>query len=275
MHRTNLTANSIWTALILSLFLTLLLGVGTCQTSPQGPASGFSSLPPNPHRAIFSALVPDSSGWTQNPSTAIPSDFPATKPATLTPTRATYRKQQVGTSSPPKTFTLTNKQTIALAGITISTTGDFAVSATTCGTTLAPKANCAIDVTFTPFDNGIKLGQLIVNDSASNSPLISYLKGKGAGGPTLVSIAINPTNATVAVGSTLQFQAFGSYSDGSRKNITNEALWSSSDVAIATITPGGLATGVAPGAVTIIAAYEGIDGAATLTVTSSEAMPTK
>ena len=60
-------------------------------------------------------------------------------PATLTPATAKYAKQKVGTTSKPKTFTLTNNQTVALTGIAISTTGDFAVSATTCTTSLAAK----------------------------------------------------------------------------------------------------------------------------------------
>jgi len=100
-------------------------------------------------------------------------------PATLTPASATYAKQTVGTTSKPKTFTLTNNQNVTLNSIAISTTGDFAVSATTCATSLAAKKKCSISVTFTPTGTGTRTGQLSVSDSASNSPQTSNLTGTG------------------------------------------------------------------------------------------------
>jgi hypothetical protein len=100
-------------------------------------------------------------------------------PVTLTPASATYVAQKVGTTSKPKTFTLTNAQTVTLTGISISTTGDFAVSATTCGASLAANAKCTISVTFTPTQTGTRTGQLRVSDSASNSPQTSSLTGTG------------------------------------------------------------------------------------------------
>ncbi len=99
--------------------------------------------------------------------------------ATVAPASATYAKQVVGTTSAAKTFTLTNNQPVALTSIAISTTGDFAVSATTCGTNLAAKGKCTISVIFKPTATGTRTGQLKVSDSASNSPQTSNLKGTG------------------------------------------------------------------------------------------------
>ena len=100
-------------------------------------------------------------------------------PASLTPASATYAAQKVGTTSKAKTFKLTNNQSVSLNSIAISTTGDFAVSATTCSTSLAAKQKCSISVAFTPTQTGTRTGQLIVNDSASNSPQTSNLTGTG------------------------------------------------------------------------------------------------
>jgi FG-GAP-like repeat/Abnormal spindle-like microcephaly-assoc'd, ASPM-SPD-2-Hydin len=100
-------------------------------------------------------------------------------PATLTPAKTTFTAQTVGTTSPPKTFTLTNNQTVALSSIVISATGDFAVSATTCTTSLGPKSKCTISVTFTPAAKGTRTGMLTVSDSANNSPQKSGLTGTG------------------------------------------------------------------------------------------------
>jgi len=99
--------------------------------------------------------------------------------AALTPASETYSKEKVDTTSKPKKFTLTNNQAVALTGIAISTTGDFAVSAQTCGSSLAAKGKCTIDVTFTPTQTGTRTGQLSVSDSATNSPQTAALSGTG------------------------------------------------------------------------------------------------
>ncbi|HKS82005.1 MAG TPA: Ig-like domain-containing protein [Candidatus Acidoferrales bacterium] len=90
---------------------------------------------------------------------------------------------------------------------------------------------------------------------------------------TLQSIAVAPANPSIAVGITQQFTATGSYSDGSKQNLTASAAWSSSITADATIqTTGqanpGLAIGVAAGSPTITASQSGVSGNTTLTVTS-------
>ncbi len=100
-------------------------------------------------------------------------------PAALTPASATYSSQTVGTTSLAKTFTLTNNQTVALTIVAISTSGDFAVSATTCTTSLVAKSKCTISVTFTPTATGTQTGQLSASFSANNSPQTSDLTGTG------------------------------------------------------------------------------------------------
>ncbi len=100
-------------------------------------------------------------------------------PVTLTPGSATYSKRTVGTTSPAKTFTLTNYQSISLDSIAIGTTGDFAVSATTCTTSLPAKGKCKISVTFTPTATGTRTGELNVSDNANNSPQTANLTGTG------------------------------------------------------------------------------------------------
>jgi uncharacterized repeat protein (TIGR03803 family) len=113
-----------------------------------------------------------------SPQTVVLSGI-AVEPATLAPASAAYPARVVGTTSLPRTFTLTNNQTVGLNSIAISTSGDFAVSATTCTTNLAAKSKCTINVTFTPTKTGTRTGSLSVSDSASNSPQASSLTGTG------------------------------------------------------------------------------------------------
>ena len=99
--------------------------------------------------------------------------------AKLTPVSHTFPAEKVGTSSPAKAFALTNAQAVALTGISISTTGDFSVSSTTCSTSLGANATCSISVIFTPQATGTRTGTLSVSDSAVGSPQTSSLTGTG------------------------------------------------------------------------------------------------
>jgi Protein of unknown function (DUF1573)/Abnormal spindle-like microcephaly-assoc'd, ASPM-SPD-2-Hydin len=114
-----------------------------------------------------------------NSPQTVPLSGTGTAQATLTPATATYPARAVGTTSPAKVFALSNKQSVALNSIVISTTGDFSVSTTTCTASLAAKSTCKISVTFTPTATGTRTGTLKVADSASNSPQTSSLTGTG------------------------------------------------------------------------------------------------
>jgi hypothetical protein len=97
----------------------------------------------------------------------------------LTPVSAKFANTAVGVTSAAKVFTLDNLQSVALTGISISTTGDFSVSTKTCSTSLAAKTTCTISVVFTPTQTGTRTGTLSVSDSALGSPQTSSLTGTG------------------------------------------------------------------------------------------------
>lgn len=85
--------------------------------------------------------------------------------------------------------------------------------------------------------------------------------------PTLTSISISPSAPMVELGQTTTLQAFGSYDDGSRNQITSGLSWSSSDPTIASIgTTSGVLSGVQTGSVTITADAQGLSSTATATV---------
>ncbi len=99
--------------------------------------------------------------------------------ATLTPTSYTFPKTKVGGTSAARNFTLKNNLPTTLTGISYSTAGPFAVSASTCGTALNSKESCTISVTFSPTEAGTATGTLNVSDSANNSPQTASLSGTG------------------------------------------------------------------------------------------------
>jgi len=103
--------------------------------------------------------------------------------------------------------------------------------------------------------------------------------GSGGGSATLTSLAIIPSAQAVASpGQTSQFIAIGTTSAGATEDLTGSVIWSSSTAQVATITAGGLATGVSQGTTTITAIATNPDktvvtGTATLTVTGGTSEP--
>jgi hypothetical protein len=83
---------------------------------------------------------------------------------------------------------------------------------------------------------------------------------------TLVSIAVTPSSSGMAIGTTKQFTATGTFSDSSTQDITASVLWSSSSPAVATINNQGLASSVAAGTTTITATVGSVSGSTGLTV---------
>jgi hypothetical protein len=86
--------------------------------------------------------------------------------------------------------------------------------------------------------------------------------------PSISSIFITPASTTIAINGTQQLTATGTYSDGSRQPLSGSAVgWSSSDDTVATISNGGLVTGVGTGTATITATAQGVSGTGSVTVT--------
>ena len=81
--------------------------------------------------------------------------------------------------------------------------------------------------------------------------------GSGTGQVTLQSIAVSPSTAAIAQGTTQAFTAMGTYTDGSTKDLTLTAQWSCLVSTLATVSNNaptqGLATAVAPGTAVITA----------------------
>lgn len=89
--------------------------------------------------------------------------------------------------------------------------------------------------------------------------------------PSISSVFVQPSAATVGVGQQVSLAAYATYSDGTQNQISGSSVgWTSSANNIATVTsPGGQVSGVALGSATITASSQGISGTATVNVTLS------
>jgi hypothetical protein len=95
---------------------------------------------------------------------------------------------------------------------------------------------------------------------------LSLAACSGNGTATLISIAVTPATISIGAGGAQQFTATGTYSNGNTQNVTTSVTWTSGTKAAATISTGGLATGVAAGSSMITACAPGIAG---ITVTGT------
>ena len=87
--------------------------------------------------------------------------------------------------------------------------------------------------------------------------------------PTLSSITVGPSSASIPIGSTQQMTATGTFDDGSTQNITSKSgiVWQSSDQSAATVSSTGLVKGIATGSPTITAQFGTVSGQTTVNIT--------
>lgn len=101
----------------------------------------------------------------------------------------------------------------------------------------------------------------------SASAAVSVTKnGGGAGGGTLQQIALNNTQLTLYTGRQGSLTAVAKYSDGSAKDVTGTASWSSSNESVATVDAYGRVTAIKAGSAMITATVSGLSGSCAITV---------
>ena len=108
---------------------------------------------------------------------------------------------------------------VTFNSFTFSGSSEFSIVQNTCTTGLPTAGTCTLLVNFTPTVTGAVTGTLTISETgASNSPQSIPLSGAGVAAPppiTVSSVAISPTTASLAVGSSQIFQLTCTNSDGS------------------------------------------------------------
>jgi hypothetical protein len=101
----------------------------------------------------------------------------------LNPASLQFADTDVNTNSDWQTVTVTNTGTAPATIQSVTATGDFTVT-TTCGTTVAPGANCTATVTFHPSAGGARTGTLSIRSTAANANATAALSGTGVAATT-------------------------------------------------------------------------------------------
>jgi hypothetical protein len=85
--------------------------------------------------------------------------------------------------------------------------------------------------------------------------------------PQVSAVSITPSSPSVAAGEDVQLSATAMYSDETTADVTNKAIWISSDTATATVTK-GMVHSLAAGGVTIRAVMDNATSSTLVTVTA-------
>jgi len=140
-----------------------------------------------------------------------------------TPLSIDFGSYALGQTSAVQKVTLTNNGGVPLTSLNATVTGDYAISlaASTCGSTLAVKAQCQMGVVFTPSQGGLRTGTFTLTASELTKPLQVALTGTGLATP-----AISATPGSVS---------FGNYNVGQTSPVQTVLLINSGGVALSNV----------------------------------------
>jgi 6-phosphogluconolactonase (cycloisomerase 2 family) len=187
----------------------------------------------------------------------------------VSPDPVSFGSQTVGTSATQR-VTLSNGRMTPLPITSISISGPF-TQTNSCGTIVAAKGKCTIDVRFAPTALGAATGALTIVHGAAGSPVIVNVTGTAVA-PSLRSITVTPATPSIPLGGVQAFTATGRTSNGTQVDVTALATWTSSNGAVATVGSAagssGFAVSSGVGTTTISASLSGTTGTTALSVTA-------
>ncbi|MGA3082135.1 MAG: choice-of-anchor D domain-containing protein [Terracidiphilus sp.] len=192
-------ANTVYVATDAGVFSTRQ--IANCANASSGCWSAFGSgLPESPviqvSAAPASAAVHDLVAATYGRGIWITPLWTAAEDmttATATPASLTFASQVYGSSSSAQTVTVKNTGGLAMTTASIAASGDFSETDNCQNTSVAAGGSCAIQVTFTPTQAGIRTGLLTINTNVTGGQLTVALSGTGtpSGALSLSPAAIN------------------------------------------------------------------------------------
>jgi hypothetical protein len=191
--------------------------------------------------------------WELGTGIATPPGNPA---VTFNPTSGEFGQVNVGSTGGPARFNVSSSGTGPLLA-TISTTGDFALSSTTCPSApdpLAAGSFCKVFVSFTPTAPGDRFGSLVFTDNGPGGSQSVPLHGTGLGSD--FTISASPTTLNMLQGSS------------ATDSISTTVLGTAGTVSLSALTTDpGLTATFSPASITA-------GGGSTMTVTVGSSVPT-
>ncbi len=126
---------------------------------------------------------------------------------TVSPKTLSYGKVQVNTISAPKTVTLSNSNAVAVTFTSIATSGPYAITTNSCGSSVPANSSCQVSVTFNPTTDSnasgtTETGKLTFTDNGQAPTQTVSLTGIAFGTAATATPSITPTPSATATGAT-------------------------------------------------------------------------
>ncbi|CAM4337733.1 Ig-like domain-containing protein [Paenibacillus alkaliterrae] len=132
------------------------------------------------------------------------------------------------------------------------------------GKVLADNDEAGIEAISAQSQSGFTLTQ----NSITLEPLTAVIIKLDAAAPVLESLDLDSEDYTLQAGTMHQTKVYAKYNDGSRRNVTAKASYSTDNPLIASVTAGGLVTAVSEGDSVITVTYESLIASVNLTATT-------
>jgi hypothetical protein len=200
---------------------------------------------------IRSGSISIASNAPGNPHSVALSGAGQSATSVLSPTTLSFAAQGVGSSSAAKTVTLSNTGGAVLNIASKVINGDFAISASSCGATLATASTCNISVVYKPTTVGAQVGSLVISSDAASSPATVSLTGSGLAMPYVAFSPASLSFIAQIVGSTSSAQTVTLRNTGAAALVFSSGIASSGDFSQSNDCGGGRGAGSAGSACSI------------------------
>ena len=126
---------------------------------------------------------------------------------TVSPKTLSYGKVQVNTISAPKTVTLSNSNAVAVTFTSIATSGPYAITTNSCGSSVPANSSCQVSVTFNPTTDSnasgtTETGKLTFTDNGQAPTQTVSLTGIAFGTAATATPSVAPTPSATSTGAT-------------------------------------------------------------------------
>ncbi len=174
----------------------------TATLAAGGSCSTGVVFTPTANGAVTGALTVSSSGFATAATASLTGIGGSAGTVQVQPVSLSFQATGVGGTSAVQSVVLTNDGAVALSGLTLSTSGQFQLAATTCTLSLGIGASCTAQVAFSPSSAGQQTGSLTV--SSSDLATHTQVSLSGMGFDFSVSAA-GHSSLTIASGQTATF----------------------------------------------------------------------
>ncbi len=157
---------------------------------------------PTANGVVTGALTVSSSAFATAATTSLTGIGGAAGSVQVQPTSLSFRVTGVGGASDAQNVIFINNGTVALAGLSLSTSSQFQIASTTCTSSLAVGASCTAQIAFSPSSAGQQTGSLTV--SSSDLATHTQVSLSGMGFDFSISSA-GHSSLTIASGQTATF----------------------------------------------------------------------